>query len=257
MDNELPARPAPEKRTIDQAVEVFVRGFSFTRSFTYPYLAERVGPLWVMRDAPRTRGDYRNEEWVAHDVDPAEIDRIARAHTRGRFAICAICGRADDQTVIRRAFKALGYRLGSSEALMVHALREIPQFAAPARVERVASPELASRLAKTAGTRPTRAEHFAPDSPLRQYVALVDDEVVGWVASVMTGQATWCCNMFVQPEFRRRGIARSMLCRLLADDRSVGANQAVLLASHTGAKLYPLAGYEQIGELLLFTPKRR
>jgi hypothetical protein len=30
----------------------------------------------------------------------------------------------------------------------------------------------------------------------------------------------------------------------------------VLLATHTGAKLYPVVGYEQIGMLLLFTPKK-
>jgi GNAT superfamily N-acetyltransferase len=140
---------------------------------------------------------------------------------------------------------------------MVHPLRTIPPFAAPVRVERVASAELADRLAKTARARPTLPEHFAPDSPLRQYVALVDDEMVGWVTSIVTGKATWCCNLFVLPEFRRRGIARAMLCRLLANDRSGGAQQAVLLASHTGAKLYPVVGYEQIGELLLFTPQKR
>jgi predicted acetyltransferase len=100
-------------------------------------------------------------------------------------------------------------------------------------------------------------EHLTPDAPLRQYVALVDDELVGWVASIVVDAGAWCSNMFVRPEFRRRGIARAMLCRMLADDRRSGAQQAVLLASHAGAKLYPVVGYEQIGELLLFTPKVR
>src|SRR5579871_3687679 len=45
--------------TIEQAIEVFVRGFTFTRSFTYPYQAEQVEGAWVMRDAYRPRGDYR------------------------------------------------------------------------------------------------------------------------------------------------------------------------------------------------------
>jgi predicted acetyltransferase len=63
--------------------------------------------------------------------------------------------------------------------------------------------------------------------------------------------------MYVSPPFRRRGIARSLLCQMLHDDRAGGAQTAVLLASHTGAKLYPVVGYEQIGTLLLFTPKKR
>jgi predicted acetyltransferase len=63
--------------------------------------------------------------------------------------------------------------------------------------------------------------------------------------------------MYVHPVFRRRGIARAMLCRMLQDDRAGGAQNAVLLASHAGAKLYPVVGYEQTGELLLFAPKER
>ena len=42
---------------------------------------------------------------------------------------------------------------------------------------------------------------------------------------------------------------------MLQEDRAHGAKQAVLLASHAGAKLYPLLGYEQIATLLIFTPK--
>jgi hypothetical protein len=44
---------------------------------------------------------------------------------------------------------------------------------------------------------------------------------------------------------------------MLRDDRAAGASAGVLLASHTGAKLYPSVGYEQIGTLLLFTPRKR
>ena len=66
--------------------------------------------------------------------------------------------------------------------------------------------------------------------------------------------------MYVAPEYRRRGIARvllrSMLASMLADDRASGAQANVLLASHAGAKLYPVVGYRQIGTLFAFMPKR-
>ena len=58
---------------IDFAFEVFVRGHSAGKSRTYPYEATRVGPLWVMRDAPRKNPrDYRKEEWIAHGIDAAK-----------------------------------------------------------------------------------------------------------------------------------------------------------------------------------------
>jgi hypothetical protein len=60
------------------AIEVFVRGHSATRSRTFPYEVSRVGPLWLMRDAPRRNPrDYRKEEWIAHEVDPRKVDAAA------------------------------------------------------------------------------------------------------------------------------------------------------------------------------------
>lgn len=47
-----------------------------------------------------------------------------------------------------------------------------------------------------------------------------------------------------------------LLNQMLQDDAAYGARQAVLLASHTGAKLYPVVGYEQIGTLLLYAPEK-
>lgn len=243
--------------SIERAIEVFAGGFCFTRTFTHPYVAERVGPLWVMRDAPRKCGNYRNEEWIAHGVSPVEIDRIAREHTRGRFAVCAIHGIDEPDGPLRVAFKSLGYRLTATEPLMIHDLGRIPHFAAPVAIERVTTQEMADRLAKAAGSRQILPVHLSDGAPLRQYVALEEGEPVGWVRSIVVGDATWCSNMYVKPEFRRRGIGRAMLCRMLRDDRDGGAKTAVLLASHAGAMLYPVVGYRQIGTLLLMVPKRR
>jgi len=241
---------------MERAIEAFVHGFAFTRSFTHPYAAARVGPVWVMRDTPRTRGDYRNEEWVAHGVPPSEIDQVAREHTRGRYAVCVLHRNDEPDTPLRQEFKELGYRLITTEPMMVHRLMEIPAFESPARIERVTSKEMADRLAKAARSRQILSHHLVEGSRLRQYVALEGDELVAWVRSIVVGDATWCSNMFVKPEHRRRGIARAMLGRMLRDDRDAGAALAVLLSSHTGAKLYPVVGYEQIGTLLLFVPRK-
>ena len=246
-----------ETEPLQRAMEVFVRGFCFTRSFTHPYLAERVGEIWVVRDAPRRRGSYRREEWIAHGATPEMIDQVARGHTRGRFAVCALYGVGESDEPLRTGFRRLNYRLGATEAVMIHELRRIPRFDAPVEIARVATRDLAERLNKTARSRQVLPEHFAKDSPLRQYVALVDGKPVGWVRSIDVGQATWCSNMYVNPKFRRLGIARAMMARMLRDDRAGGSELAVLTASHTGAKLYPAVGYRQIGTLMLYTPRRK
>lgn len=245
-----------EPITMPRAIEVFVRGFAFTRSFTHPYLVEQVGPLWVMRDGPRKRGNYRTEEWVGYQVAPQEIDQIARAHTRGRFCVCALFDRDESQSAARADFKALGYRLMTTEPFMIHPLTDIPIIDAPAVIERVLTSDLAERLAKAAGKRQILPEHLTPNAPLRQYVATIENELVGWVRSIVASDATWCSDMYVEPAFRRRGVARALLSRMLQDDRDHGATLAVLLASHVGAKLYPVVGYQQLGELLLYTPKK-
>ncbi len=234
---------SPASSIIRDAINVFVHGFCFTRSGTHPYLAEQVGPLWVMRDASRRSGSYRNEEWVAYGLPAEEIDRTVREHARNRYAISAICGLDDPQEPLRAGFKVLGYRLA-----------QIPTFDAPAAIERVQTAEQAAHLSRANRARPVPPEYFLPHSPLRQYMASTGDEVVGWVRSIQVENATWCADMFVLPPFRRRGIARAMLGRMLIDDRSDGSLLAVMLASHAGAMLYPAAGYEQIGMLLLFHP---
>ena len=248
---------------IPRAIEAFVRGFTFTRSITHPYIGEQIGDIWVMRDAPRKGKSprYRTEEWVAHAIAPREIDRTVRAHSRGRFTICTLCANDEPDQQMRTDYKRLGYRLNRTEPLMVHTLKDIPAFEQPARLERVTTLQMAERVNKAARSRQLLPAHLPGDdslqAPIRQYVALIDGEIVGRVASIVAGDDTWVSNMFVTPEFRRRGIARALLSRMLRDDRAAGARQSVLLASHTGAKLYPIVGYQQIGILYIYTPTNR
>ena len=246
-------------------MEVFARGFSYVRSRTHPCEATPnavpgyagAPPLWVLRDAERRRGNYRTEEWVSCDLPPAVVHGAARAGTRGRYVICAIHPAGTSDQPLRAGFKALDYRLNTTEPLMAHSLRRIPRVPEPAVIERVLTPEMADRLHRAARSRQIRPEDLHPGARQRQYVALLDDTVAGWVGSIMVDGSTWCQNLFVAEQYRRRGIARAMLCRMLRDDRAHGATMAVLTSSHTGARLYPLVGYRQIGLLLAYTPRRR
>jgi GNAT superfamily N-acetyltransferase len=249
---------APSRQNdLEHAIDAFLRGFCAEKSRTHPYEATKIEGVWVMRDAPRRNArDYRKEEWIVHGVEPAEVDRVARRHTRGRFFVCAMHDADEPDGPLRSAYKQLGYRLMTTEPLFRHRLARIPRRAARATIRRVRTPALAERFGKATRTRPISAEQFGADAPFRQYVALDGGEIVGWVRSVDAGVSTWCSSMYVRPTHRRRGIGASLLGKMLRDDRTRGAEQSVLLSSHAGAMLYPRVGYEQIGGLLMFAPRK-
>jgi len=245
------------RREIEFAIEVFVRGHSAVRSRTFPYEASRVGSLWVMRDAPRKNPrDYRKEEWIAYEIDAANVDAVARQHARGRFFVCVIVREGESDEPTRTAYKALGYRLIFTEGFFVQPLRRIPQPPSPVPIALVRTPELAARLGKVMRTRPIPNALLGDDAPFRQYVALDGEDIVGRVRSVDAAGATWCADMYVNASHRRRGIGQALLSRMLRDDRARGSKCSVLTASHTGALLYPRVEYERIGTLLVFAPRR-
>jgi GNAT superfamily N-acetyltransferase len=255
---------------IELAIETFVRGFCAGKSVTHPYDFFRVGKIWVMRDAPRKNPkNYRKEEWIAYGVEPAEVDAAARqggtgilpvlhsAPQKRRFFICAIRSRNDPDEPVRTAYKSLGYRLLATEPLFIHRLQRIPRLTSDGiEIDQVRTAELAACFGKASRSRPIPAELLGKDAPFRQYVALSGDKIVGWVRSIHAGTCTWCSNMYVAPSHRRRGIGSALLARMLRDDRRLKFRQSVLLASHAGALLYPRLGYEQIGLLYMFAPRR-
>jgi GNAT superfamily N-acetyltransferase len=189
---------------------------------------------------------------------PEKVHRAVVKRAQGHYCLCPIHVDGEDLDGLRDEYKSLGYRLNGTEFFMVHGLKRIPRVDAPVPLEPVTTPEMVARLAKRAARRQILTEHLTEDpAPQRSYVALIDDLIVGWVNSIVTDEAAYCGGMYVYPEFRRRGIARSLLARMLRDDRAGGAQQAVLLASHAGAKLYPVVGYRQLGTMMVLTPKRR
>ena len=234
-----------------------MHGHSAVRSRTFPYEVSRVGPLWLMRDAQRKNPrDYRKEEWIAHDVDPREVDGIARQHTRGRFFVCAMIAESEADEPTRAEYKALGYRLLATEGFFVQRMKRIPRSPSPVSIERVRTPDLAAQFGKITRTRPISNDLLGDDAPFRQYVALDGEDIVGRVRSVNAAGATWCADMYVRPSHRRRGIGQALLSKMLREDQAWGSKCSVLTASHTGALLYTRVGYERIGTLFMFVPRK-
>ncbi|HSI71927.1 MAG TPA: GNAT family N-acetyltransferase [Fimbriimonas sp.] len=240
------------------ASEVFCAGFSYSKSVTHPYLVGRRGPLLYMHDAPRKR-DYRKVEFVAPEMPCEDVlegvsavrDELGEA--AARWAICAIQPTSSVCPDTRDSYKSFGYRFLFTEPMMVASTADVPVLECSAFVSRVDDQAAADRLAKAAGNKP---RPFAPGLS-RAYIAELDGLPVGWVRSIETGEGmAWVAGMYVKTEFRRQGIAKALLSFMLRDDAEQGIHMSVLLASHTGALLYPALGYEQIGTLHLFTPRR-
>ncbi len=104
-----------EQKSLDTAVESFVRGFSFSRSFTHPYVVGRVGPIWSVSDAPRERPQHRTGERVSRALPAAEVDRVVRANARGRFTVGAVVGVDESIEACRDVFKSIGHRRPTTE----------------------------------------------------------------------------------------------------------------------------------------------
>lgn len=240
------------------AIRVFVAGFCEGKSRTHPYEATLIEDVWVMRDAPRRNPkEYRKEEWVAWKRDPAEVDALARSRTRGRFFVCAVTDSDEEQQQMKAGYKQLGYRLLATEPLFRHGLRRIPRGTSPAEIVQVTTAQLAKELALLTRSRPIPEVMLGAGAPFRQYVATLDGKIVGRVQSVDAGRSTWCNDLNVNERFRRRGIGSALLAHMLRDDRDRGVVGSVLLASHTGALLYPHIGYRQLGVLSIYAPARR
>jgi GNAT superfamily N-acetyltransferase len=239
------------------AIESFARGVASTRCFTYPSNAELIDRCWVIRDEARKGGrGYRREEWAALGIDPIEVDAAARRGTRGRFCVCAVHAANESDAPLRAGYKAVGYRLHATEALMMHRLKRIPKVPPPFPISRVLTEELAGLVFKAAGRRQILPEHLKGNDVLRLYVALDGETPVGWLRSIVVGDSTWVSNVFTVPKYRRKGVGKSLLAKMLRDDLKYGAKQSVLTASHAGEGLYDSMGYERLGTLLLYTPKR-
>lgn len=242
---------------IEQAIEAFMRGFAFCKSYAHPYVVERVGDLRVMRDGPGKRPYTRLTEIVAHGIAPEEAVRQITACRPGRHGLGVVEATGADHEDLKARYKRLGYRLIATEPLFVKDLSGLPSDGGD-RVCRVVTQRDADRVYKTPKRRQAFQKYLTDgEAPLRMYVAFEGDEVVGSVQSVEAIEGSrWVANLTVRPEHRRKGIGTELMRAMLSDDFRFGGRHSVLLASTSGSKLYPLLGYEQVGLLQLFMPMR-
>jgi GNAT superfamily N-acetyltransferase len=242
----------------ERGLETFLRGFSATRSLTHPYPVRQLTPsIWVLSDAPRAKGAARKSEVIVYGAGPEETLATIRREAIGRHMLCVLVEAPESADATRDLYKQQGYRFIGGEAMFVLPLAG-RAGGSHFPVRRVRAEEDAAAIAKAARQRLVPPEYLKEEAgPIRLYGAFDNETPVGWVRSVATGtDCNWVADLFVQPDHRRRGIGKSLMSAMLAEDARYGATHSALMASKTGALLYPQLGYEQHGLLLLFYPPR-
>ncbi|MBX3119571.1 MAG: GNAT family N-acetyltransferase [Fimbriimonadaceae bacterium] len=248
---------------LDTAVEVFAHGFSFVRSYTKPYPAQKVGDIWVLIDAATSRSGQpvkypRKTEVLAHSLPPEEIIRQVQAAGLGWHFLCYIGSVGAREDEIRDAFRGFGYRKLATEWMFVHSLDDIPVVESVPPIRRVTEMSELLSIKRAMRRWPMRLEDLPiDDAPQRLYAAIEGSSAYGWVSSVPVGKQSWVSNLFVTPEQRGKGLGRALMSHLLLEDRRYGIEQSVLMASAAGARLYPHLGYREIGTLQVFCPAKR
>jgi GNAT superfamily N-acetyltransferase len=236
--------------TLDQAIEVSVRGFAAGKSLYYPYAITDLGGLYHLHDDP-PRKNARKQEVFAVDRSPEEIVETLREAGIGWHFLCDVTPSCLDLKARKAAYKALGYRAVATEWVFVHDLREIPVFDSDPPVRLVRTAEEWATIPQDTGQKRRWVDAF------RQYALWDDAAAYGWGESRQYGMHAYTSNIFVPETYRGRGYGRAVMSRLLQDDRELGLEGNALIASTAGARLYPHLGYELVGTLQMFCPSKR
>ena len=245
---------------IDAAIETFAGGWCYTRSFTHPYLATRLTPqVLQLHDAPRSNpnADVRRDEFVCFGCSPREALEISASAALGNFAICFVLPAGVDDTEVRKEFKALGCRLGATEAFMDNTLAHIEATEPIIPIVRIADQAHADAIGKAWRRKQILSTDIGNENAVHRVYTIHDGEkYIGSCGSIRVGDASWISSLYVDAAYRRKGLGTALMTRVMADDRAQGINKSVLLASHTGALLYPKLGFTQIGTLYIYNPSR-
>lgn len=245
---------------IDAAINTFAGGWCYTRSFTHPYLATRLTPqILQLHDAPRANpnADVRRDEFVCFGCSPREALEISASAALGNFAICFVLPVGADDTEVRKEFKALGCRLGATEAFMDNDMPHIEVTEPIIPIVRIADQAHADAIGKAWRRKQILSQDIANDRAVHRVYTIHDGEkYIGSCGSIRVGDASWISSLYVDGAYRRKGLGTALMTRVMADDRALGITKNVLLASHTGALLYPKVGFAQVGTLYIYNPPR-
>src|SRR5438876_8354737 len=100
------------------AIDVFIKSFAYTRSFTHPVEVIPTGALRVIRDVPRQRGTRTEEIVAAPGIAPEAIVAQVHAYQPVHRYLLDVFQTGEVARDVNVAFTKLGYRCLSTEVLM-------------------------------------------------------------------------------------------------------------------------------------------
>ena len=230
----------------------------------------------VLNIRPEARGIGVEELLVDHAIRRARELTADAVRTRGRSAdlVVFVTGR---DAVQRSLLAELGFRLqGHGAQLARPDFKGLPELPLPAPFEvrpidpsdramhRLVWEASCRAFAQTRGEdAPSEAKYdeFLNDptfSPQLWQVAFDGDRIAGQILNYLGDPATdgtvigWTEGISVQPEYRRRGLARALLARSIRTVRDAGASYAALGVDlrnpNHAADLYQDMGYRIVSE---------
>jgi len=245
---------------IDDAISACVTSFCLSRTATYPFGIQRTGHLIVTADNPPRKTGGRNPEIFVMPGATASnaISQIKDLQLGERYVLSVMCDMKTDIKELSSDYKSLGFRLRTTEALMVLDLSKPIQTQNRHEIKPVETPDDAEKLKILTKARVLASEVMTINGgEVRTFYCDVNDEAVAWCRSIITHPtAAYVSGMFTKPEFRRQGIGTELLAAMTKSDADHGLQYSVLLATHTGEHLYKSFGYERIGTLVMFSPRR-
>ena len=165
----------------------------------------------------------------------------------------------------RMGFRVVGDGADASEWLMTcrldNAAGLVVRRLTPDDIDVFAGMRIAQLLEEgaqeTCDLHPTLADHYArhlADGTFFSWLALADGRIVGTSGlSIVekppyfgcpTGKIGLISSMFVDMAYRRQGISRDMLCRVLEEARSRDCGVVQITASNAGVPLYESVGFK-------------
>ena len=164
----------------------------------------------------------------------------------------------------RMGFRIVGDGADETEWLMVCRmdcrlaleLRRLSDDDIPTFVEMRIAQLLEEGASETVDLRPALVDYYArhlADGTFASWLAIDDNRIVATsgISAVEkppyfgcpTGKIALISSMFTDPAYRRQGIARDLLCRVLDDAKARGCGVAQITASDAGVPLYRALGF--------------
>lgn len=158
-----------------------------------------------------------------------------------------------DQLGLHREYLRLGWSaLTPLNYLMVRGLDKLPVEPNGHLVTEASTPGSALLLNVIEGNDLILAEDLT-DQKLRHYYASSEGIPAAMARLARLGRGMgWVSHVYTAPEYRGRGLARALMCKVLADQNQAGDILSLLLATELAHGLYRQLGYLDLAPVVNF-----